>query len=178
MSAEDIIASVQKLSGGKPLTISLSGGNPAIQPLGELITLGKAQGYRFALETQGSVAQDWFSDLDVLTLSPKPPSSGEVTDWKKFEECINAAGKMPDITLKIVVFDEEDFIYAQDVAKRYPRLPIYLQVGNHKTNGAVDIKGLEARMRWLVEQVLKDGWFDAKILPQLHVMLWGNKRGV
>jgi 7-carboxy-7-deazaguanine synthase len=33
-------------------------------------------------------------------------------------------------------------------------------------------------MRWLVDRVIRDGWFAAKVLPQLHVMLWGNKRGV
>jgi 7-carboxy-7-deazaguanine synthase len=33
-------------------------------------------------------------------------------------------------------------------------------------------------MRWLVDRVTGDGWFDAKVLPQLHVMIWGNKRGV
>ncbi|MGO8639145.1 hypothetical protein ACC840_36330, partial [Rhizobium ruizarguesonis] len=50
---------VTELSGGKPLTVSLSGGNPAIKPLRPLIELGHSQGYRFALETQGSVAQAW-----------------------------------------------------------------------------------------------------------------------
>ena len=23
-----------------------------------------------------------------------------------------------------------------------------------------------------------DGWFAARVLPQLHVLVWGNKRGV
>ena len=35
---------------------------------------------RDTLETQGSIAQDWFAQLDVLTLSPKPPSSAMHTD--------------------------------------------------------------------------------------------------
>ena len=46
--------------------VSLSGGNPAIQPLCDLIRLGKGQVYRFALETQDSISRDWFSELDTL----------------------------------------------------------------------------------------------------------------
>jgi 7-carboxy-7-deazaguanine synthase len=33
-------------------------------------------------------------------------------------------------------------------------------------------------MRWLVDKVITDRWHAARVLPQLHVMLWGNKRGV
>lgn len=178
MSAEEIMAKVEELSDGKPLLVSLSGGNPAIQPLGELIKLGQDKEYSFTLETQGSIAQDWFADLDVLTLSPKPPSSEMETDWVKFDACLEAAGDGPEIAMKIVVFDEADYQYAQEAAKRYPDLPLFLQPGNHQVDGAADMQGLNERLLWLAEQVNKDGWFDATVLPQLHVMLWGNQRGV
>lgn len=178
MSAADIFAEIQKLSNNTPLTVSLSGGNPATQNCADLIALGQKHGYRFALETQGSVAQDWFADLDVLTLSPKPPSSGMETDWQKFDECLKAAKDKPEIALKIVIFDDIDYAYAQDAANKYPDLPLYLQPGNHKTNGESDIDGLNTRMRWLVDKAINDNWFNAHILPQLHVTIWGNKRGV
>lgn len=179
MSAEDVFSRVQELSHNKPLLVSLSGGNPAIQPLGPLIALGKEEGYRFALETQGSIAQDWFSALDILTLSPKPPSSGIETDWEKFDQCIKAAGQGPHITLKIVVFDETDYDYARSAAARYPALPLYLQPGNPAPPPAQADPGLLAeRMRWLVGKVTDDKWFKPTILPQLHVMMWGNQRGV
>lgn len=178
MSAEEVLARVEKLSGGQPIMITLSGGNPAIQPLGKLIQLGKEKGYRFSMETQGSISQDWFSDLDVLTLSPKPPSSGMHTDWDVFDECLNFAGKAPQIALKIVIFDEADYAYAKDAAMRYPDLPLYLQPGNHKVEGEADDLALKERMHWLIEMVNNDKFFKATILPQLHVMLWGNERGV
>src|SRR5690348_13408634 len=59
MTAEAIMDQVRRLSGDQPILVTLSGGNPAIQPLGELIDLGHETGYTFALETQGSVAQSW-----------------------------------------------------------------------------------------------------------------------
>lgn len=178
MRADDIFARVEELSGHKPLMVSLSGGNPAIQNFAPLIALGKARNYRFALETQGSVAQDWFADLDVLTLSPKPPSSGMKTDWAAFDSCL-AAAKNVLSALKIVVFDEADYDYAKDAAKRYPYLPVYLQPGNAAVGeNAANFDALTERMRWLVEKTLHDKWYSATVLPQLHVLLWGNKRGV
>jgi len=51
------MARVNELAGGHPVLVSLSGGNPALQPLTSLITLGRREGHRFALETQGSVSQ-------------------------------------------------------------------------------------------------------------------------
>lgn len=184
MTAEDIWSEVRKLSNGKPLMISLSGGNPASQPLGPLIDLGHAEGYSFALETQGSVAKDWFEKLDILTLSPKPPSSGMETDWDKFDECLKAAKDGPDIALKIVIFDDADYGYAREAARRYPDLDLYLQPGNHTPppadddNAAIDIDGIQARLDWLIDKAMADQWFRPTILPQLHVLIWGNKRGV
>lgn len=184
MSTDEVWQEVMRLSGGKPLMVSLSGGNPAIQPLGELIDRGHRQGYRFALETQGSVARDWFADLDVLVLSPKPPSSSMETDWQAFDACLRMSQGRPQTVLKIVVFDEEDYAYARAAAARYPQLPVYLQPGNHTPpppdddNAAIDIDGIMERMLWLVAKVTEDRWFEARVLPQLHVLLWGNKRGV
>lgn len=184
MSVDDIWQEVLRLSGNKPLTVSLSGGNPAIQPLGPLIERGHSEGFRFALESQGSIAKDWFADLDVLVLSPKPPSSGMETDWRAFEACLKMAAEKPQLALKIVVFDDRDYLFARTAAARYPTLPVYLQPGNHTPpppadeEASVDIDGIMDRMLWLIDKVTEDRWFEARVLPQLHVLLWGNKRGV
>ncbi|MGY9049286.1 MAG: 7-carboxy-7-deazaguanine synthase QueE, partial [Rhodobacterales bacterium] len=169
-----------RLSKGKPLTISLSGGNPAIQDFTQLILRGHSAGYRFACETQGSISKPWFADLDTLVLSPKPPSSGETVDWEAFEACLTAAEGAGLIVLKIVIFDDRDYAWAQMAAERYPALPLYLQPGNLEVDPAVpvDPQDLSDKLLWLVEKVMADGWFAPRVLPQLHVLLWGNKRGV
>ena len=41
-----------------------------------------------------------------------------------------------------------------------------------------DIFELMRRFRWLVGKVTADRWFAATVLPQLHVLAWGNRRGV
>lgn len=183
MSAHDVMAEIEDLSGGVPLTVSLSGGNPAIQNFAPLIALGQEKGYRFALETQGSIARGWFAKLDPLILSPKPPSSGESVDWDRFDACITAADRA-ERALKIVIFDEPDYVWAKTVANRYPDLPLYLQPGNHTPpppeaeDAEIDMDGIMNRYEWLIEKTLADRWFTPKILPQLHVLVWGNKRGV
>jgi 7-carboxy-7-deazaguanine synthase len=186
MTPEQILARIDALTGGAPILVTLSGGNPALQPLGALIEAGRARGHSFALETQGSVAAPWFSALDWLVLSPKPPSSTMTTDWDALEQCVAVAADGPRVALKIVIFDDVDYAYARDVARRHPALPVYLQVGNPAPIVAAagggsddaDIGELNARLRQLAERVTADRWFSATVLPQLHVLAWGNKRGV
>jgi 7-carboxy-7-deazaguanine synthase len=187
MSAPEIFAEVQRLAGYRPILVTLSGGNPAMQPLGELIDLGRAHGYTFALETQGSIAQAWFADLAYLTLSPKAPGMGNPwpTRWERLDRCLSAARQGaapgPQICLKLVIFDEEDYQYARAVSARYPALPVYLQAGNHTPphlSSEVDLPGILQRLDWLIARVLDDGWYNATVLPQMHVLLWKNKRGV
>ncbi|GHG98928.1 7-carboxy-7-deazaguanine synthase QueE [Pseudodonghicola xiamenensis] len=180
MTPDAIWAEVKRLSSGQPLVVSISGGNPAIQDFGPLIALGRAEGYGFACETQGSVARDWFADLDTLVLSPKPPSSYQVVDWAAFDACLAAAGLGPQVGMKIVIFDEADYLWAREVAERYPDLPLYLQPGNPEVDPdrPVDLTAALARLEGLIDRVTADGWFRPRVLPQLHMLVWGNKRGV
>lgn len=186
MTPAAVMAHVNELTGGAPVLVSLSGGNPALQPLAPLIALGRQSGHGFALETQGSISRPWFAELDWLILSPKPPSAGATADWRAFAACLEAAGGHPRCVLKIVIFDDADYNYAKAVAARYPALPVYLQVGNPAPLAATgcavpegaDIDGLLGRFRWLVAKVAGDRWFTATVLPQLHILAWGNKRGI
>lgn len=182
MSAREILEKVRSLAGPNPLLISLSGGNPALQPLGELLALGKSAGYTFAMETQGSVAKEWFAGLDILTLSPKPPSSGMTADRQHLQACLEAAA-MASSSLKFVVADEADYFFARQVAAWFPRLPVYLQPCNPtRAEGAdkvpADSEKTCAQLRWIIGRVVADAWYSVRVLPQLHVLLWGNKRGV
>lgn len=184
MSAGAVLAEVERLSGDRPLLITLSGGNPALQPLGELLQLGHDKGYTFAIETQGSKAQEWFGQLDHLTLSPKPPSSGMAFSKSRFGECLAAAGEHTRVTLKLVIADETDYQWAREFAAQYPQLPLTLQPCNpvpatpDEPERETDLDALNARLRWLVDKVTADGWFEARVLPQLHVIIWNNERGV
>jgi 7-carboxy-7-deazaguanine synthase len=180
MTPDQVWAELRQLSDDRPVTVSLSGGNPAIQDFGPLIALGRAAGYRFACETQGSVARPWFSDLDTLVLSPKPPSSGERVDWDMFAECVEAGRGARSTVMKIVIFDGADYAWAKEAHARHPDLPLYLQPGNPEVapETPVEPQALADRLGWLTETAMADRWFAPRILPQLHVLIWGNRRGV
>ncbi len=177
MHAEQIFEKIKILSSEKPIMISLSGGNPAIHDFKPLIDIGHGQGYKFALETQGSIARSWFKDLDILTLSPKPPSSEMDTDWQAFDMCLKAAGDNAQIIFKLVIMNDEDYEYARGLSNKYPEFPLYLQACNNGGD-SVNIDNIMDKTRWLIDKVMADRWNDVRILPQLHVLLWGDKRGV
>ncbi|WCE29548.1 7-carboxy-7-deazaguanine synthase QueE [Vibrio sp. SCSIO 43137] len=177
MSAAQVLSRVEELSGGVPLLITLSGGNPATQDLSELIKLGKAKGYRFAMETQGSVAAPWFSMLDQITFSPKPPSSKMKFIRERFEHCLISAGEI-DKSIKIVISGDEDLQWVNDIRDRYADIPLYLQPCNEQLEGEPDQAILAKNIRDLVDEVIRRRWYDVKVLPQLHVYLWGNATGV
>jgi 7-carboxy-7-deazaguanine synthase len=42
----------------------------------------------------------------------------------------------------------------------------------------LDTRALLDRLSLLVDRTREAGWYEARVLPQLHVLLWGNKPGV
>ena len=181
MTPQAILDKVKILSGGKPIVVTLSGGNPAMHNFEPLIALGQRDGFTFAMETQGSLPRDWFGKLDWLFLNVKPPSSGETVNWKKFGECITA-GEGSVMVIKLTIFDEPDYEFAKSVASDFPQFPMFLQVGNPAyADEQVDYPDIKAelmeRYRWLVQLTSQDHWFTPTILPQLHVLAWGEERG-
>ncbi|TES57535.1 7-carboxy-7-deazaguanine synthase QueE [Halalkalibacterium halodurans] len=181
-TADEIIAKLEEIGGERFSHVTISGGNPALHKgIGELVDKLHDKGIRVALETQGSLWQDWFLKIDDLTISPKPPSSQMKTDFTKLDQIIERLDTK-QMSLKVVVFNDEDFRYAEYVHERYPHVPFFLQVGNEDTvtgDNALLIRTLLDRYEWLINKATDSTIMnDAKILPQLHTLVWGNKRGV
>lgn len=177
LSPEQVMTEVERLTKGQPILITLSGGNPATQDLSEFISLAKAKGYTFSMETQGSVSAPWFAQLDSITFSPKAPSSKMRFDPIRFDSSLLAA-KAVSKNLKIVVADSKDLDWAGEMKDRHPDLPMFLQPCNLQLDGTPDQEVLTDKTRQLIEEVVNRGWFDVTVLPQLHVYLWGNEKGV
>ena len=182
MEATAIIDELKGIGGDRFSHITVSGGNPALHKgIGELIELCHAEGWKVAIETQGSIWQEWVTEIDDVTISPKPPSSKMETDFDKLDYFIERL-KSNNVSLKVVVFDDEDFAYAENIHTRYPHVPFFLQIGNDDvatTDDAALISNLLKRYEWLIEKAVHSVVMnDAKVLPQLHALIWGNKRGV
>ncbi|MEC5188364.1 7-carboxy-7-deazaguanine synthase [Geobacillus thermodenitrificans] len=187
LTAEDIWQRLEAIGGRRFRHVTISGGNPLLlAALGELVALLHEKGVQVAVETQGSRWQDWLLDVDDVTISPKPPSSGMDTDWAMLDSIIRKLltdqNRTRRVSLKVVVFDEADLAYAKEVHRRYPGVPFYLQIGNADVE-ALDTNALRMKLfdqlDWLVERVAQsDELNDVHVLPQLHTLLWGTKRGV
>lgn len=177
MTCDEILSAIKKLTNGKPILVTLSGGNPALYDFSELLTLGHAEGFSFSMETQGSYSKPYFADLDYLTISPKPPSSKTLFDPIKLDK---AMALHPSPSLKIVVADERDYRFAKRIHDKYPDVPMTLQPCNPNVDESetADINALNDKLKWLIDRTHQDQWYTINLLPQLHVMLWNNERGV
>lgn len=186
MEANEIWKELKYLGGNNFSFVTISGGNPALyKEIDAFAKILKENQIKIGLETQGSKWQDWFYDIDELTISPKPPSSNMVTDFTILDltmDKLDTDISGQNVSLKVVIFDDFDYEYAKKLHKRYPSFPFYLQVGNDditSTNNQELLFVLLSKYEFLIEKVINDPTFNnVRVLPQLHTFLWGNKRGV
>ena len=181
MTPKDVLDELFKLGQGRFHHVTISGGNPALigAPMKHFIELCHEANLQVGLETQGSKVQDWFFQIDDLTLSPKPPSSGMKPDLKALDELVDALlEEKVHFSLKVVVFDAADIDFARRLFGRYDEVAKYLQVGDDRPRDPGDVSGhLLTRLKWLFEQVIADpGLNDVRVLPQLHALVWSNER--
>lgn len=168
--------------------VTLSGGDPCIHKvLGPVINYLHAGGVNVAVETQGQFWRPWLLVCDLVTLSPKPPSSGMTTDWQELKQIItNLEDYRIPMVLKIVIFEQDDLEYACRISKLYPTKTLYLQAGTeigsgYKVSDYQEV--IAAKTRWLVEVCFKHEHFSDpavgsyRITPQMHTLLWGDTRG-
>jgi 7-carboxy-7-deazaguanine synthase len=186
LTAEEIIGRLIKTGGNQFDHVTISGGNPALlKNLHELIDPLHEKGMEVALETQGSRWQDWFPKIDDLTISPKPPSSKMTTNWDVLDDIIQrlrAADRIDNTSLKVVIFNESDLKYAEKVHQRYSDIPFFLQVGNddlEENESSTLANHLLHQYEWLIDKVVESSKLNrVRVLPQVHALVWGNKRGV
>ncbi|MBM7573236.1 7-carboxy-7-deazaguanine synthase QueE [Aquibacillus albus] len=186
LTADQIATRLKEIGGDQFDHVTISGGNPALLgKLGELIKTLHELDIEVALETQGSRWQDWFLSIDDLTVSPKPPSSTMKTNWEILDDIITKLkenNRLKNTSLKIVIFNEEDLHYAEKVHQRYPEVPFFLQVGNddlEESSPTNLASSLLSKYEWLIDKVVASSKLNrVRVLPQVHALVWGNKRGV
>lgn len=122
--------------------LAISGGNPAMYDLHDLVRFWQTSGeydgeYKITVETQGSRWAPWLREVDVLTVSPKPPSSGlseeaSLTNLRNFMEAhFGGLGYVEGryVAIKCIVFDESDYQFAKEVHKIYDGFGFFLSTG-------------------------------------------------
>ena len=66
--------------------VTLSGGNPCIHDLCQLMTMLNTDGYDVAVETQGTFCPNWLLGATAISVSPKGPGMGERLELDKLDE--------------------------------------------------------------------------------------------
>lgn len=151
---------------GNCKTVCVTGGEPMLQKdIYELFDALIAADKKIVLETNGAVdLKDVPNDPHMLiSMDIKCPSSG-MTD-KMLDSNLKYLS-MKD-QLKFVIKDQTDLDFAIG----------YLRKNKPQTNVIFGPVGGTDKFEWLVEEVLKND-VDARVLPQLHKIIWGDRKGV
>lgn len=147
--------------------VCITGGEPLIQreAVEEVTEFLLERGFVVVLETSGNKKPPaiFSHPNSVVSMDCKCPGSGMAgrMDFSLYD----ALGKKDQ--LKFVIADKEDYEYARGVLEqRRIRASIIFQ----------PVYGTKAD--WIADSVLRDGMGDVRVLPQIHKIFWGEKRGV
>lgn len=182
MDAGQVLAELDQLGFDADLLV-LSGGNPALHDITDLVARLTARKAELHVETQGTRFKPWLNYCDLVVVSPKPPSSGMaaggIESAARFAEQLTAPW-----VLKFVAFDEADLDWAVAALEALTeRLRgdhyqgAYLSAGTEQATD--DLVGAAVdRYRWLTTRALqRDDLAPFIVGLQQHVLAWPGERG-
>jgi 7-carboxy-7-deazaguanine synthase len=178
MSVADIVAEVRR----HPAThVVVTGGEPMIQPaIVELTHALHDAGLHVTIETAGTV---WAPVVcDLMSISPKlansTPLEREGGRWAAVHERLR---QQPDVVRQLLAeypYQLKFVVAAPADMEEVERLIDSVYADRSRVvlmPEGTDATTLSERGRWLVEICKERGY---RFSPRLHVMLWGNRRGV
>lgn len=162
MSMDEIINEIKKY---ETKWVCITGGEPLLQKdIYKFIDRLLNMEYNVLLETNGSISIENLPCEDnlIVDMDIKTPSSNmtQLMDLSNLE----MLGKKD--TVKFVIANDEDYEFMKSFIK------------NHEINAEVIVQPEgNKNLKQLVEKVLGDH-LNVRVLPQLHKIIWGDKRGV
>jgi len=169
MSAEEILGWLRK-EPRAPL-VTLTGGEPMLQPLLPLVAALDTRGYQVVVETNGlhRPEQTLRELVRYWAVSPKLKNAGMDIKWGP----LDWLAKTQNYYLKFVICDPAiDLPEVQEFVegRGLPSSKVILQPD-----------GLAADYETILRSVaefVRDRGYPYRVLPQLHRLLWGLRRGV
>jgi 7-carboxy-7-deazaguanine synthase len=166
---------VLEVSNSGVSSVCLTGGEIAQfrNKLGGLVAFLREKGIHIVLQTNGLHYNTYFKLIHTVSMDAKTPSTGEKSN-------LDLILKLdPKDEVKTLISDRRDYEYAIKVNEKVKQArcrqilqPLNL-VGQDNTQDLID------KLKWIGDLVLSDRrWYNVRVLPQVHVLLWGNKRGV
>ena len=164
----------ERLLGWGCRNLVITGGEPLLQQV-ELVPLVaslKAQGFRFEVETNGTIipAPELVRDVDQWNVSPKLESSGNPKERREIPRALDAFCQLTNAYFKFVVVEQQDVEEVCCLREKYG-LPsqriILMPEGQTK-------EAIQCRSRWISEACIREGF---RFSTRLHILLWGDQRG-
>lgn len=158
---------INRVKGWDCKRVCITGGEPLIQreEVTELADRLIKLGHSILLETSGHKMppEVFWTKSSVISMDCKCPGSGmhERMDFSLYQKLRSSD------QLKFVIEDDNDYEYARGVIEEHDiKASIIFQPA-----GGIGID-------WITERVMKDRLSHVRVLPQLHKIIWGDKRGV
>lgn len=150
--------------------LTISGGNPALFNCAPIISMLNRFGKKVAIETQGSVYSPWMSKLDLITISPKPPSSGMNGNFSyaALMSILKLNSPRTKVVIKIPIASKDDLVWSRQLLYTW-NVECYVQPVRLPDSTVEE----QLRMlNWLADEVMKDASLaKVRVLPQLHALM-------
>lgn len=183
MSVDQIMRELKKIDPAR-LTdlVVVTGGNPLIHQkkscFKKLLEALLHEKYTVEVEDNGTIApDDYLSSLGIkyYHITPKLENSGlqeNVRDRSSvMKRYVDIANSDCRVVFKYVVSTPEDFEEVCKLVNKYniPKKFVWVMPEG------ISLEAVMAKSYWLIEKCIKFGF---NFTPRLHIMIWGNKRGV
>ncbi len=165
----DVLARLDAMGAG---LLVVTGGEPLLQQhhLPPLLEGARERGWRVEVETSGTVAPRLAHDLvDRYNVSPKLASSGMALRRRYRPEILHRFADGGRAAFKFVVAEPSELDEVEAMVAECGLSPVWVMPEG------TDAEVVLARLRALAEPVIARGW---NLTPRLHVLVWGDRRGV
>jgi 7-carboxy-7-deazaguanine synthase len=168
-------AAMEKITSYGCKHLVLTGGEPLLhqRALAPLLASLKGAGFFVEVETNGTIAPsaELAASVDCFNVSPKISNSLVEEGARIRPDSLKALARSGKAWFKFVVCDQKDLAEIEGMLSEFslPRDRVILMPEG------IDATTLLARGRWLVD-VCKERGFRFSL--RLHILLWGNRRGM
>lgn len=171
MSSSEILGRLNQ----KCKHVVVTGGEPLEQDISELLRLLYEKGFLIELETNGTIFPSCLSYVRKWNVSPKLKSSGveksKRINYEVLTKFVELTFSNHQVEFKFAVRDLSDFEEMITLIRKLsiPREHVSVMPV------AVSSDGILGGLRSLVEVCKRE---NIRLLPRLHVLIWGNRRCV
>ena len=153
-------------------TVVITGGEPLLQQKLLVSFIENLEGLQIEFETNGTIIPEpYLAERCLFNVSPKLGNSEIPLTRRIKPEAIKIFNKLPGTNFKFVLNGPEDLVEIKNLISTHgidsDKIILMPQ--------GTDDKILRDKLAGLAEHAKEFGW---RLLPRLHVQIWGNRRAV